>query len=105
MAKKSIPVILGDYDLPPRYDNNPDGPSPLPDDRLNGTRHPNGKFDFVNLVGKGESPARPDVDTVNANGVAKSRGQGKNCQYNWGDDLGGAWNDNKDWTGGNLTGM
>lgn len=106
MAKKKVPEILAILPYERSYsDNNPDGPSRLPDDEINGEMYPKGKFDFVGLVAKGESPAAPDVNTVNANGVAKSRGQGKNCQYNYGEDVDGIWNKNSGWSGGNLTGM
>ena len=61
---------------------------------------------FVNNVADGESQNRPDVNVVTADGIASSTGQGKNCQYNWGDNkLDGEWNSNdKNWLGGNLTG-
>lgn len=111
MAKKTkfsnmiVPASVGEYSPPPISDNNPSGPSNLPDDRLEGARDIKDKFAFADLVAKGESPAAPDVNTVNANGVSKSRGQGKNCQYQWGDSLSGEWNENRDWEGANLTGM
>lgn len=105
MAKKkeSDPVYnVGEYSPPVVSDNNPDGYSNLPDDRLEGE---NRQFSFTEKVAKGESPEAPDVNVNTANGVAKSRGQGKNCQYNWGEGTSGIWNKNRDWKGTNLTGM
>lgn len=86
-------------------DNNPSFSSKGPKDDLNGEYYPEGKFDFVGKVEKGESPCAPDTYQVTANGVSKSRGQGNNAQYNWGDGLDGEWNQNRDWKGGNMTGQ
>lgn len=106
MAKKTIPVAVIAEPYARKYsDNNPDGPSNLPDDRLDGTRYPAGKMSFVNIVAAGESPDAPDVNTVNANGVAMARGQGKNAQFNWGKGTDGIWNKNEPWDGGNMTGQ
>lgn len=105
--KKDYPVAIGalPYGYTDISDNNPDGPSPLPDDRLDGTRHPEGKMSFVNNVAAGESPEAPDVNTITPNGVSKSSGEGHNCQWNWWKGTGGIWNKNKPWTGGNMTGQ
>lgn len=107
MAKGKIypTIAIGEYTPPPVSDNNPNGPSNLPDDRLEGDPYPKGKFMFADLVAGGESPFSPDVNTVTANGVSKSRGQGDNCQYNYWEGNSGIWNKNRDWKGGNLTGM
>lgn len=102
--KKNIPISIVEYER--TYpDNNPDGPSRLPDDELNGTMYPKGKFDFVNLVAGGESPIAPDCYSVNANGVSRSRDEGKNQDYKWGDSTDGIWCKNKPFKGGNLSGL
>lgn len=114
MAKK--PVIKGSpigygaaipnvFDTPPISDNNPDGPSKLPDFDLDGTRYPKGKMSFVNNVARGESPNKPDIFHVTPNGISSSNGKGKNAQYNWGGGTDGVWNKNEDFDGGNMTGM
>lgn len=108
MAKKKTPLLVGvaaEYAPPPMSDNNPDGPYPLPDDNLNGCRYRNGKVSFVDRVAAGESPNKGDVNMITANGVSSSRGQGKNCEYNWGESTDGRWGKNRDWKGANLTGM
>src|SRR5689334_24428783 len=101
--KKDYPPMIGaaiEYAPPVISDNNPDGPSPLPDDRLEGDSRR--KFSFTDLVAKGESPEAPDVNTVTANGVSKSQGKGHNCQYNWWKGNSGVWNKNEPWPGGNM---
>lgn len=109
MAKnKDYPSVAGimAYVPPPVPDNNPAGPYPLPNDSLNGYRRKAGRICFAENVGKGESPNIGDVNVNTANGVASARGQGKNCQYNWGSQgNSGIWNKNEGWDGGNLTGM
>lgn len=112
-ANKGSPIGYGnavpmEFETAPMYDNNPDGPSRHPDNELYAYRHDNlyGKrICFPCNIGKGESPQRPDVNVVTPDGVSNSQGQGKNAQYNWGNDLDGHWNENtKNWDGGNLTG-
>lgn len=107
MARKKIVEVSPVFSPYERTysDNNPDGPSNLPDDRLEGAMYPKGKFAFADLVANGESPEAPDVNTVNANGVARSRDEGRNLQSNWEKDIDGIWNKNKPWKGGNLSGL
>lgn len=109
MAKKKLPLLIGaaigEYNTPVS-DNNPDGPYPKPDYDLNGCkRYRNGKISFVDRVADGESPNKGDVNMITANGVSSSKGQGKNSEYNWGYGTDGIFNKNRDWDGGNLTGM
>lgn len=114
MGKKTIPgsqigypiVIGGEYSPPQIPDNNPDGVMKKPDyssDPSAGNYGKN-KFDFAGLVGKGESPNVGDVNVITPNGIASSKGQGNNCQYNWWKGNSGIWNKNKEWDGGNRTG-
>lgn len=113
MAKKPVvkgspigygPGVPNEYETPPVYDNNPDGPSNKPTFDLDGTRYPKGKMSFVNNVARGESPKRPDVNVITPDGISNSTGKGKNCQYNWGG-TDGAWNESDKWPdGANLTG-
>lgn len=103
--KKSYPIeAVMNYTPPPVPDNNPDGPYSKPDDDLNGCRYA-GKYSFVDKVAKGESPIAPDVYTETANGCSRSRDEGKNLQYNYGEGVSGKWNKNRDWKGGNLSGL
>src|SRR5260221_6799 len=104
VKKKIMDIGIARYERPPVPDNNPDGPSNLPDDRLEGAMYPAGKIAFADMVGKGESPNAPDVNTITANGVSRSRGQDKGRQYDWGNGTDGHWNENGDWEGANLTG-
>lgn len=117
MAKKKIstqgsPIgyagcaVIGN-EPPPVRDNNPDGPSNLPNHELAKYRRDDlyGKrICFPNDIGKGESSGGDDVNVVTANGISRSRGE-SGLQYNWGRGLSGKWNENEDWDGGNLTGL
>lgn len=98
--------VIGSEPAPVR-DNNPDGPSNLPNNELYAYQRDDlyGKrICFPCDIGKGESAADGDAVTNTANGVSRSKGKGK-MQYNWADDnQSGAWNDN-DFDGGNLTGL
>ena len=99
-------AVPNEFEIARSSSNNPDGPSNKPTFDLDGTRFPKGKMSFVNNVARGESPQAPDINHVTTNGTSKSHGQGKNAQYNWGDNLSGEWNENsKDWPGGNMTGQ
>lgn len=117
MAKKKISIpgspigyasaaVIGSEPPKPR-DNNPDGPSNLPNNEFYAYRRDDlyGKrICFPNDLGKGESAADGDAVTNTANGVSRSKGKGK-MQYNWADEnQSGAWGDN-DFSGGNLTGL
>lgn len=115
MAKKAIqtgsPIgygatpSVGSEPLPVR-DNNPDGPSRLPDNELYAYRRSDlyGKrICFPCDIGKGESMADGDVCVNTANGVSHSKGKGA-MQYNWGENQSGAWGDNS-FNGGNLSGL
>lgn len=88
---------------PSAYDNNPDGPSNLPTFDLDGTRYPKGKKSFVNNVALGESSKRPDVLVQTPDGCASSTGRNKGQQGNYCPS--DSWAEDKDWSGGNLTGM
>lgn len=108
MVKKknmNLPIAMSSEYTPPVIpDNNPDGPSPLPDYNLEGARSMKGKIPFSEWVAQGESANIGDVNIVNANGVASSKGQGYNQQYNWHKGTGGIWNEDREWDGGNRTG-
>lgn len=105
--KKNYPTTVYSVGYEQRVisDNNPDGPSELPNDNLNGCLYSGNKVFFPDIVSKGESPEAPDVNTITANGVSKSRGQDKGRQYNWGTGTDGHWNEGGEWVGANLTGM
>lgn len=106
MAKKKEMMITAmPYDYKNRSDNNPDGPSNLPNNDLDGCQYKSGKMFIPGFLDKGESPNTGDINLITANGVQSSKGQGKNSQFNWNKGTDGAWNNNEDWAGGNLTGM
>ena len=88
-------------------DNNPDGPSNLPDWGLNGYRGgPERKqICFPEMRGRGESSDGDDVNVVNCNGISNAKNKGRGVQYNWGDGLEGKWNKNDDWDGANISGL
>lgn len=92
---------------PPVRDNNPDGPSNLPNHELYAYRRDDlyGKrICFPCDIGKAESAGGDDVNIINSNGIANTKGE-RGMQYNWGKGTDGKWNENKDWDGGNLTGL
>lgn len=91
--------------FPSKKDNNPKGVIDLPDYSSDPSEKYDKRFCFTSLVSSGDSPLEDDVNVINANGVANSRGQGKNNQYNFNKGVSGQWNKNRDWDGGNLTGM
>lgn len=101
--KKMVGMILMATPPYPIFDNNPDGPSNLPDFSLDGTRYPKGKMSFVDAVAKGEAIDRPDVIVQTANGVSRSQGQNKGQQGNYSPDS--SWAESADWEGANLSGM
>lgn len=92
---------------PPKpRDNNPDGPSNLPNDELYAYRRNDlyGKrICFPSDIGRGESAGGDDVNVITADGISNSRNKGKGMQYNWGEGTDGRWNKNDDWNGGNLS--
>jgi hypothetical protein len=106
MAKKKYMdvAVMSSYTPPSMPDNNPDGPSNLPDYDLNGCRYPKDKMSFPDMLAQGECKNAPDVIVQNANGVSSSQGQNKGAQNNWSPDA-GIWNKTDPFDGGNLTGM
>lgn len=106
--KKSYPVAMDAYEAPPVPDNNKaSGLLSVPDYSTDPSagNYTKGRFDFAGLVAQGESANIGDINVQTANGVSSSKGQGKNCQYNWVNGSDGEWNKNCNWSGGNLTGM
>lgn len=117
MAKKKIveivasPMMSWDQNW---SDNNPDGVLNLPGEgtdpsetNKNGITNKSGKkMCFPSMLGETESPNKfGGVNTITANGVASSRGEGHNQDYNWGGNTGGIWNKNRGWgKGANRTG-
>ena len=94
------------YEPPPVRDNNPDGPSNLPNHDLYAYRRDDlyGKrICLPDNIGKGESMADGDVCVNTADGVSHSRGE-NGQQYAWGTPQSGRWGKNEGWSGGNLTG-
>lgn len=94
------------YEPPAVRDNNPDGPSNLPNHEFYAYRRDDlyGKrICFPCDIGKGESAQDGDAVTNTPDGVSRSRGE-NGQQYNWGEGQSGKWNENEDWKGGNLTG-
>lgn len=93
-------------EAPAVRDNNPDGPSNLPNHEFYAYRRDDlyGKrICFPNDLGRGESADGYDSVTNTPDGI--QRGQGENGQqYNWGKGNSGRWNRNEGWPGGNLTG-
>lgn len=116
--KKNFPAPLVPMGVAESYereemDNNPDGVLPLPGEGTDPSEYNDGsprsgtkKLCFHSLVAEGESPNKfGGVNTVTANGVASSRGEGHNQEYNWSKGLSGRWNKNRDWgKGSNRTG-
>lgn len=63
------------------------------------------KMCFASRIAEGESPNKfGGVNVITANGVASSRGEGSNQEYNWSNGTDGRWNGNRNWQGGNRTG-
>lgn len=108
MAKKKdilTVAVLGDSYESNFSDNNPDGPSELPNFATAGYGYKDSKrICFPCNVGEGESPNKGDVNVNTANGVSSSQGQGHNQAYNYWKGNSGIWNKNRDWPGGNRTG-
>lgn len=99
---------VSEYEAAPVRDNNPDGPSNLPNNELYAYRRDDlyGKrICFPNDIGKGESDGGDDVNVITANGISNAKNKGKGMQYNWGKGTDGKWNENEDWDGGNLSGL
>lgn len=96
---------------PKLWDNNPDGVLPIPSystDPSEGYTHPNvggtKRLSFTAMLAKGESREDGDVNVMTADGIASSKGQGSNQQYNFDNGTGNAWNKNRGWDGSNRTG-
>lgn len=98
-------AVVGSEPTPVR-DNNPDGPSNLPNHEFYAYRRDDlyGKrICFPNDIGRGESLAGGDVTVNTADGVSHSKGKGK-PRYNYGDQQSGKWGDNE-FDGGDMSGM
>ena len=120
MAKKKIsevgsPIGYGacavtGMEKPTSRDNNPDGPSRLPDHNLGGytyntDRTGTKKICFPDDLGQGESSDGYDVNVQTANGISNAKNTGRGVQYNWGPGPDGIWNKNDDFEGGNISGL
>lgn len=101
----AVPVVGNEK--PTIRDNNPDGPSRLPDHNLAGYDYNRGlkRICFPDNLGRGEASDGEDVNVVNANGISNSKNTGRGMQWNWGPGLSGNWNRNDPWDGGNLSGL
>lgn len=117
MAKKKIstqgsPIGYAGVDVvsdeaPTVRDNNPDGPSNLPNHELYAYRRDDlyGKrICFPNDIGRGEASNGDDVIVNTADGIANTRGE-RGLQYNFNKGNSGRWGKNRDWDGSNLTGL
>jgi len=119
--KKKFPAPLVPMSVAESYDrehNNPNddniGVIPLPGNgtdpsqqNYNGVTNGSNasKFCFHSLVAEGESPNKGDVNVITVNGVASSRGEGHNQEYNWSKGTDGRWGGNRNWgKGANRTG-
>lgn len=99
-------ATVGD-EVPTVRDNNPDGPSNLPNHEFYAYRRDDlyGKrICLPNDIGRGEASNGGDVIVNTANGIANTRGE-RGLQYNFNKGNSGRWNKNRDWDGGNLTGL
>ena len=86
-------------------DNNPSGVMDLPNYGTDPANYiKSGKMNMPSYVAAGGSPNTGDVNVVNANGIASSKGQGNNQEYNYWKGTDGLWNKNRDWDGSNRTG-
>ena len=97
----SSPVMS--FSSPTIFDNNPDGPSNLPNDDINGCYYKKGKIFMGDAVAAGEGKKPDNALLQTANGSQYSRGQNPDQQRNWSPDS--SWSEDKEWKGGNLTGV
>lgn len=121
MAKKKVTIpgsqigygaTVSEGDVKPKlWDNNPDGVLDLPSDSTDpskGYTHHNmsgtERLSFTAMIANGESREDGDVNVNTADGIASSKGQGSNQQYNFDNGTGNIWNKNREWSGGNRTG-
>lgn len=121
MAKKKVTIpgsqigygaTVSEGDVKPKlWDNNPDGVLDLPSDSTDPskgyTHHNMGgteRLSFTAMIANGESREDGDVNVNTADGIASSKGQGSNQQYNFDNGTGNIWNKNREWSGGNRTG-
>jgi hypothetical protein len=116
MAKKhkyETPAMPVSMEPSPRHDNHTPGighisyaSDPANRDYDRTPAAPGKKVCFPSMVGKGESPMAPDVNVVTANGISNSKYPGnRGLEYNWGDGTDGEWNRNRDFEGGNISGL